>query len=297
MNKKFAPIIGLIIVTIIWGGGFVASDLALKGFLPTQIMTIRFLIGAIFMFILAFKNLKKIKKEEIIYGFLMGVSLFSGFMLQIVGLMYTTASKNAFLTGTNVVIVPFITFLILRKKIGIKSILGAILAIVGVGLLSLNEKMSMGYGDILTLIAAACFSFQIFFTSRAVLKCNGNNINFIQMLVAFILSFIACAIKGDFDFTTNFDGLSFSMVLYLGILSTSVCYLIQTLCQKYVEETKVAVILSMESVFGALFSMMILKEHLTLKMIIGCAVILTGVIISTKGESGEKSEKNLSTCK
>ena len=87
----------------------------------------------------AIMGLKGIKREELTAGALMGAALFVGFSLQIIGLQYTTPSKNAFLTATNVVIVPFIAFLICRKKIGLRGIAGAVLAIAGVGLLSLDR--------------------------------------------------------------------------------------------------------------------------------------------------------------
>ena len=130
--KKYMAIAGLILVTVIWGGGFVASDMALDSLSPFQIMTIRFLLASVLMGGISIRNLKEIKKEEVTAGVFMGAALFIGFSLQIIGLQYTTPSKNAFLTATNVVIVPFIAFLICRKRVGFRGIIGAVLAIVGV---------------------------------------------------------------------------------------------------------------------------------------------------------------------
>ena len=144
--KKYMAIAGLVLVTVIWGGGFVASDMALDSLSPFQIMTIRFLLASVLMGGISIRNLKGIKKEEVTAGVFMGAALFIGFSLQIIGLQYTTPSKNAFLTATNVVIVPFIAFLICRKKVGFRGIIGAVLAIVGVGLLSLDKDLSLGLG-------------------------------------------------------------------------------------------------------------------------------------------------------
>ena len=159
--KKYMAIAGLVLVTVIWGGGFVASDMALDSLSPFQIMTIRFLLASVLMGGISIRNLKGIKKEEVTAGVFMGAALFIGFSLQIIGLQYTTPSKNAFLTATNVVIVPFIAFLICRKKVGFRGTIGAVLAIVGVGLLSLDKDLSLGLGDGLTLICAVGFAFQI----------------------------------------------------------------------------------------------------------------------------------------
>lgn len=282
-NKKYLAIGGLVLVTIIWGGGFVASDMALESLRPLQIMTIRFFLAAVLMGLISIKSLKKIEKEELKAGMLMGTALFVGFALQIIALQYTTPSKNAFLTALNVVIVPFIAFIILKKKIGIKGIAGAAMAVVGVGLLSLDKNFTLGFGDGLTLICAVGFAFQIFLTSEYVKKYRAVVLNFVQMLTAFVLSAAGMLIFGETAFEVTAKG--WMSVLYLGIISTTICYLLQTASQKYVDETKAAIILSMESVFGTLFSILILHEVITPRMVIGCIVILIAVIISNLAET------------
>ena len=268
---------GLVLVTVIWGGGFVASDMALDSLSPFQIMTIRFLLASVLMGGISIRNLKGIKKEEVTAGVFMGAALFIGFSLQIIELQYTTPSKNAFLTATNVVIVPFIAFLICRKKVGFRGIIGAVLASWG-GTFVLDKDLSLGLGDGLTLICAVGFAFQIFLTSIFVKKYRASVLNFIQMCTAGILSLIFMIASGQVRFQVTAKG--WWSVLYLGIISTTVCYLLQTACQKYVDETKAAIILSMESVFGTLFSVMILHESITLRMILGCIIILAAVILA-----------------
>lgn len=276
--KNYLAIAGLIAVTVIWGGGFVASDMALKSLRPFQIMAIRFLLATVLMGAASIRELKGIDFKEIRAGILMGCALFVGFAFQIVGLQYTTPSKNAFLTALNVVMVPFIAFLILKKKISRKSIAGAIMAIFGVGLLSLEKDLSLGIGDALTLVCAVGFAFQIFFTSEFVKKYRAVVLNFVQMLTAVILSVISLYLFGETEFHVTTQG--WLSVLYLGVISTALCYLLQTASQKYVDETKAAIILSMESVFGTIFSILILHEQVTLRMICGCVIILAAVIVS-----------------
>ena len=258
MMKKWLAIGGLILVTVIWGGGFVASERA----------------GAIKA------------------GILMGIALFAGFALQIIGLQYTTPSKNAFLTALNVVIVPFIAFIILKKKVGMKGIIGAIMSVIGVALLSLNGNLTLSLGDGLTLLCAVGFAFQIFFTGEFVKKYPASVLNMVQMITAFVLSAVSLVIFGENDFQVTTQG--WLSVLYLGVISTTVCYLLQTACQKYVDETKAAIVLSMESVFGTIFSIIILHEVITLRMVIGCAIILAAVIISNLSETeGEAKDEEI----
>ena len=277
--KKIPGIIGLVTVTIIWGGGFVASDIALKTLAPFQIMFLRFLIGAICMGVLARKELKTITKDEIFCGFLLGAARFTGFALQIVGLQYTTASKNAFLTATNVVMVPFIAFVLERKKIELKSIAGAVLALTGAGILSLQSGFSIGLGDSLTLGCAIGFAFQIYLTGKYVHRIRPAILNFMQMLSACILSFIGLLLSGKI----SLEGVSSSgwiAMFYLGLVSTTLCYFLQTWAQKHVDETKSAIILSMEAVFGTVFSVILLQEEVTSRMILGSITILLAVLIS-----------------
>lgn len=289
--KKYLAIGGLVLVTIIWGGGFVASDMALESLQPLQIMTIRFFLATVLMGLISNKSLKGMKRDEIKAGVQMGVALFVGFALQIIALQYTTPSKNAFLTALNVVMVPFIAFIILKKKIGAKGILGAVLAVIGVGLLSLNADFSLGFGDGLTIIGAVGFAFQIFFTSEFVKKYRATVLNFVQMATAFILSAVFMVVSGQTELAVTSKG--WLSVLYLGVISTTICYLLQTASQKYVDETKAAIILSMESVFGTLFSILILHEIITFRMVVGCVVILVAVIISNLGETTEISEEGV----
>ena len=104
-------------VTVIWGGGFVASDMALETFTPFQIMFLRFLTASIIMGLPAQRAIRCINKKDIIRSIPLGAALFGGFALQIIGLQFTTPSKNAFLTATNVVMVPVIAMVFGRKKI------------------------------------------------------------------------------------------------------------------------------------------------------------------------------------
>ena len=289
--KKWLAIGALILVTVIWGGGFVASDIALESMKPFQIMMVRFLLASVLMGVISRgqrKSEEKLKDRAgaIKAGVLMGVTLFMGFAFQIIGLQYTTPSKNAFLTALNVVIVPFIAFVILKKKIGAKGIIGAVMSVLGVALLSLNENFTVSLGDGLTLFCAVGFAFQIFFTSEFVKKYPASVLNMVQMVTAFVLSAISLVIFGENDFQVTTQG--WLSVLYLGVVSTTICYLLQTACQKYIDETKAAIILSMESVFGTIFSILILHEVVTVRMVIGCAVILAAVIISNMSETSEK---------
>lgn len=287
--KKYVGTGALILVTVIWGGGFVASDIALESFTPFQILFIRFLIASVIMAFPAARKLRTIKGSDVLCGAMLGAALFGGFALQIIGLQYTTASKNAFLTATNVVMVPVIAAIFGRKKISIRGIVGALTALLGAAILSIQSGFRIGKGDALTLLCAVCFAAQIYLTGKYVHEINPAVLNFLQMLMAFVMSAIGLVLTGGFSMHASARNIL--AVLYLGVVSTSICYFLQTWAQKYVDETGSAIILSMESVFGTVFSIIILHEQVTLRMVIGSLLILGAVLISQLGTDSDVDNK------
>lgn len=277
MRKYFGEL-GLAVVAIIWGSGFVASAVSLEHFTPYQILAIRFLIGIILLSLVFFKKLKNIKKSTIIKGSIIGIFLYLAFALQTVGLVYTTPSKNAFLTAVNVVIVPFIAFFIFKRKMDKFELFGALLAIIGIGVLSLKLSAGINFGDVLTLLCAVAFAFHIFYTAQFVKNEDPVLLTVVQMAAATVLGLIVVIFKGETNFSANIEGVS--ALLYLGVFSTTIAFLLQTVAQKFTSETKAAIILSTEAFWGMVFSVIILSEVLTAKMAIGAILILVAIIIS-----------------
>ena len=276
--RKYIGEIGLIITAIIWGSGFVASAVSLEYYTPYQILAGRFVIGALILAIVFHKRLKMIKKSTLIKGSILGIVLYIAFVLQTVGLQYTTPSKNAFLTAVNVVIVPFIGFLIYKKKIDIFELGGAFMAMIGVAVLSLKFSSEINIGDLLTLCCAVGFAFHIFYTSKFVKDEDPIQLTIIQMTAAAVIGFVVVVFKGETTFSTETEGLL--PLLYLAVFSTTIAFLLQTVAQKFITETKAAIILSTESFWGMAFSVAILSEVMTGKMIIGAVLILGAIVIS-----------------
>lgn len=276
--RKYIGEAMLIITAIIWGSGFVFSAVSLDYFTPYQILALRFTIGVLILSAVFYKRLKKIKKSTLKRGLLLGIFLYLAFLLQTIGLQYTTPSKNAFLTAVNVVIVPFIAFFAYRRKIDKFELTGAILAIIGIAFLSLQFTTEVNIGDLLTLACAFAFAYQIFYTAKFVKDEDPILLTVIQMGVAAVLGWIGVIIKGEMNFSLETEGLL--SVLYLGIFSTTLAYCFQTIAQKYTSETKAAIILSTEAFWGMVFSIILLSEIITTRMIIGAILILIAILIS-----------------
>lgn len=270
--------LSMFIVAIIWGGGFVAVKGSLGEASPYYIITIRFTIAFVLLSLIYFRKFKLIDKKNIRGGIIIGIFLFLGFAAQTVGMKYTTAGKNAFLTGTYVVMVPFLNWIIKKKFPGIKSILAGFITLIGIGFLTISGKLLLGKGDLLTLLCALFFAVQIIAIEYYARGCDPILLTIVQLGTAALLSFI-CAIS----FETVPHNINRDFILqmgYLSIFSTTVAAVIQNVAQKYTASTHAALIMSLESVFGSIFSVLILGELFTHNMVIGCILIFSAIVIS-----------------
>ncbi|MDI6218891.1 DMT family transporter [Clostridioides difficile] len=289
--KKYFGEIGLIFIAIIWGSGFVATQFALDGRLtPLQIITLRFFLAAIIMNLLFFKQIRaNMGKKLLKAGGILGIFLFLAFTVQTIGLMYTTPSKNAFITAANVVIVPFIGFILYRRKLDKIGIISSLVALIGIGILSLEADFSINFGDFLTLICSFGFAFHIFFTSEFAKDNNPMALTAIQFTVAFLMSVVVQTFAGQLKMEAELSG--YMGTMYLAVFSTTIGFLFQTICQKRVDGTRTAIILSTEAVFGTIFSIIILKELITAKLVIGSILIFVAIITAETKLSFLKSKK------
>ncbi|HWK22110.1 MAG TPA: DMT family transporter [Ureibacillus sp.] len=287
--QKYIGEIMLCITAIIWGSGFVVSAIALEHYTPYQVLAGRFLISFLILCIIFYKKLKSINKGILIRGLVLGFFLYLAFALQTVGLQFTTPSKNAFLTAVNVVIVPFIAFFAYKRKIDKFELTGAILAIVGIGFLSLQLSADINIGDLLTLACAVAFAYQIFYTAKYVKDEDPITLTIVQMFFAAVFAWMVILFKGEVSF--SFETEAMSSILYLAIFSTTLAFLFQTIAQKFTNETKAAIILSTESFWGMVFSLILLNEVLTTRMVIGAIVILCAIMISETKLSFLKKER------
>lgn len=276
--RKYIGEIMLCITAIIWGSGFVVSAIALEHYTPYQVLAGRFLIGVLILSLVFYKKLKGLNKRIILKGLVLGFFLYLAFALQTVGLQYTTPSKNAFLTAVNVVIVPFIAYFAYKRKIDKFELTGAILAIIGIAFLSLQFSTDINVGDILTLACAVAFAYQIFYTAKYVKDEDPITLTIVQMFFAAVFAWMVVLFKGEMSF--SFETEAVSSILYLAIFSTTLAFLFQTIAQKFTNETKAAIILSTESFWGMVFSVILLSEVLTTRMIIGAILILCAIMIA-----------------
>lgn len=272
--------IGLIITTIIWGSAFVVMKNSVDIISPTYLLALRFTIAAIALILVFWRKVMKICKSDLLCGGLLGVFLFTSYFFQTYGLKYTTASKNAFITTLYVILVPFLHWLFNRKKPAGNNIVAAMIAVVGLALLSLEGSLIINIGDFLTLICGFFYAVHIVFIDRYTTDHDPVTMTVIQMVMAAVLSWIiAPLLEGPFNYQVIDSGMMISL-LYLGIFSTMIGFLLQNVGQKYLTPNTSSILLSFESVFGLVFSVIFLGDPLTIKLIAGCTLMFAAVILS-----------------
>lgn len=270
---------GMLLVTaIVWGSGFVITAIALEYLTAYQVMAGRFILAAIILTTIFGYRLKKASKSVIWKGIILGTILYIAFALQTVGLQYTTPSKNAFLTAVNVIVVPLIAYAVYKRRIDGYEIIGSIMAIVGIGFLSLQGSLTMNIGDALSLACAVAFAFDIFCTNLFVQKEDAIALTIIQFITASLLGFLVVASQGDIPTTLEKEAIY--SIIYLAIFSTTLAYLFQNVANQYTSATKAAIILSTESFFGMVLSVIFLHEVLTGRMVVGAILILLAILIA-----------------
>jgi drug/metabolite transporter (DMT)-like permease len=263
---------------MVWGGGFVVTKNALEVITPLYFLSIRFMIAGIIMAIIFFPKLKKASWQDIKNSCIVGIFLSLGFITQTFGANLTTPAKSSFITGLNVVLVPFIMILFTKKFPGRKAVITAIVAFMGLSLISVNEQLAIGAGDFLTFLCAIFYACHIVSIGFYANKTDAIVLATIQVLFAGVV----CSLLAiPFEPVPVLSGISiWSGILYSALLSTLAAFLIQNLAQRNTPSTHAAIILCLESVFGALASVLFWNESMTLKMIIGCLLIFAAIIIN-----------------
>jgi len=277
--------ITLALVAFMWGIGFVAMKDALRTFPPYWLLTIRF-SGSFLLMLVIFKNrLKKLTALDVRAGMLAGIFLFLGFAFQTVGLNYTTASKQAFITGTYVVIVPFLAWAVKKAFPGYVSFVASFLCFIGLALLTLewskNPFATANKGDLLTLLCAFFFACDIILVEYFVQRMDPLVFATLKVGAAAALSFI-CALSFE-DWPSFMPPRVWLNIVYVILFCTVFAYSAQNMAQKFTPSTHASILLSLESVFGALSGIILLGELFTPQMILGSVLIFIAILLTELG--------------
>lgn len=279
MNKKNVNYI-LLLVAVLWGFGFSATKVILDaGISVNMFIFIRFLIGGI-VIALYYKNLKKLKREEILIGLASGTFLFLFFTLQTTGLSMTTIANTALYTGTVGLITPFIAYIISKRKIKITELTAGGLLILAIYVNNIGQITKFNLGDILVLLSAVTLALNISVMGKYMKNQQVENIT--------VVSLFTCSLFGLTFGILNQDQLliipsvnATLSLLYLGVLTTAFAFVVQNKALKYTSEGTVSFILGTEAIWGIIAAVLVYGESISINTIISIIIISIGFYILT----------------
>src|SRR5699024_6732998 len=222
----------LLLVTVIWGSGYVVNDIILESLSAFQLLTARFGLTFIMLTLVFHSRLKEIHKTTIVKGVILGILLYAAFAFQTIGLTYTTPSKNAFLTQISVVFVPIISYLFYKQRAQLKTQIGILVSLVGVAFMSLNGFGAINFGDILSLMCAVFFALQVIMMGQYIHDEEPVPLMLVQMGTASLIGLMINLAQGNLylggELRVNL------WLLYLALFGTLFSYGVQTISQRYV---------------------------------------------------------------
>lgn len=283
MTKKLKADVLLLFITVMWGSSFPLMKMVLSYLPAFSFLAIRFLLAAIILAAIFHRNFRLLSKRTLLYGGILGLLMFAGMALQVNGLFTTTASNSGFITGLNVVIVPFISAWILKKKPDRASVIGVTIAFAGLFFLTGGLSFKFNIGDLMTFLCSICWAFQIIYIDRFTEKEDAPLLAILQVGFTGILSAV---VWFAFDFKQAvFNGTSISIIIFTAVLGTALAFGGQTIAQKNTTPTHTALIFAAEPVFAAFFAMVIPNaegktELLGISSAIGCILILAGMLVA-----------------
>lgn len=285
----------LLLTAVIWGFAFVAQRAGMEYLGPFTFNTARFTLGSLSLIPLLLLNQKRkfesknsqpFANKNLVYGGIAsGTVLFLGATFQQSGLVYTDAGKAGFITGFYIILVPILG-LIIKQKTSIFTWFGAIVAIFGLYLLSVNESFEINIGDVLVFIGAFFWAIQILVIGYYSKRIDPFKLAFSQFVVCSILSLLAAVLIESIQIQNILQALL--PILYAGLFSVGIAFTIQVVAQREAHPANAAIIMSLEAVFAVIGGWLILNESIPLRGFLGCTLMLLGMILSQLYLFGKK---------
>lgn len=282
--KRYIAESGLLLIGILWGMGFVTVKIGLNAGMNTfYLMWLRFLGSFVLLSILFRKKIKKVSKDDLKAGLILGIIQYFGYVFQTYGAAHTTVGKNAFFTAINVIIVPYIFWILNKKRPDIFSFSASIICLIGVGIMSLDGNLSFTHlnkGDVMTIISAFFFALQVAYTGYFGRKVHPMNLVLLQMLIGGLLFAGTQFATSGLREVIPLHGETLMAIIYAVVFSTAIPMLLQIYCQRLTTATRASILMSTESMFAPIFAFFVLGEIMTLRVALGAVFILFSVVVS-----------------
>lgn len=288
MKKSTTAKLALFLTAVLWGSTFAIGKLAAEVFSASFIIAFRFLVASLALLVAAYPRRKQLDKAYWVSGFWMGLTLFVSYILQVGGLtLDTSPGKSAFLCTTYSVMVPFFYWFVTKQPPKLRHIVCVFLCMTGVGILSLTGGWGMSAGDFLTVASGVPCAFNMVISAIVSKDRNVLLLTTIELWVVTILAWIF-VFAGN-SFPSAFPLAAVGGIVYLGLIATALCLFLQSYGLKHAEPAIGGMIISLESVFGVIFSVILYHEKITVRMLFGFAVIFAAIVLSQW--EGKKNSK------
>lgn len=281
MSSKLHSDVLLLLAAAIWGLAFVAQRMGMEHLGPLSFNAIRFLMGAAVLapvvYLRGRNGFAAPWRMDLRRGVILGLVLFGGATLQQWGVVFTTAGKAGFITGLYVVLVPFLGLFVGQKTQG-RTWAGAVLALIGLYLLTITGRLGMSLGDTLVLVGTLFWSTHVLLIGRWAPHTEPVRLAALQFLVCGLISgAIGLPLEQPSPAAVADAAIP---LLYAGLASTGIAYTLQVVAQQHAPPAHAAIILSLEAAFAVLGGMLVLGETLSARGLVGCALMLAGMIVS-----------------
>ena len=269
-------------IVIIWGSTFAIIKGVLDQISPFTFLAYRFFLATLILYLIFWKRIKNIDSKILKKGSLIGIFLFLGYAFQTVGLKYTTATKAGFITGLSVVLVPIISHFFIKEKINRNSVIGVILAFIGLWFLNYSSSFSFNLGDFLVLLCAISFAMHIISVGLYTKKMDYVPLVIVQLATVFVLSLLMALVFERPEIHLSYSPNVWWPIVLTGVFATALAFYMQNRFQRYSTATKTAIIFSGEPIFAAVFAYLLLGEKVGLIAWAGGLLIIFGMIVSQK---------------
>lgn len=276
--KTLGGRLALLTAALIWGSSFIVMKDAVDDVPVFMLLGIRFTLAAILLAVIFHRRILKAGRSILLPGAICGILLLLAYATQTFGLTDTTPGKNAFLTAVYCVLVPFAAWLIFRTRPTFWNWAAAVLCLAGIGLVSLREDLSIGYGDALTLVGGVFYALHLIALSHFSQKHDPFALTTVQFGTTALLAW-GMSLITEPNAALPSSGI-WPQLLYLAIFATAAALLLQSIGQKLTPASQAAILLSLESVFGVVFSVLTGDDTLSPQLLLGFALIFVSVIVS-----------------
>lgn len=280
--------VALLLTTMIWGGSFVVLKDTLSALPPSWLLAIRFTLAGLITTLVFWRSLcDNLDGSHLLAGAIIGVTGGAAYLVQNIGLVSTTPAKNAFLTATYCAMVPFVYWAIGRGRPHWNNLAAALLCVCGTFLVTLGgaaggiANLSMGQGDVLSLVGAFFFAVNIVAISVFAPAHDALTLSVVQLYVFGLFSAAAALVLGEpVPTAATFTPEVIAKLAYVILLATVFAIIMQNTAQAHVESAQAALLMSFESVFGVIFSIVFYHEQVTVPMLMGFGLIFAAILVS-----------------